>query len=168
MAQVFAIASTALNFAGQIAGADQANSVARYNAAAMRQQADATLTATNSREEGFRRRNAEGFSAQRTAQLQSGVDASTGTALIGAEQQFRDADLDALQLRYEGLMEARGLKAQAQMTRWEGKARKRQGYLSAVSSLMGSAGSYLSGGMGSSSTVGTMARGSSSTVGMSY
>lgn len=143
--QAFSIASTAFQVVGAIAEGRQADAAGRQNQRILNEQADATLRATGERETALRRRNAEGFSSQRVAMLQNGVDASTGTALIGAEQQMRDAELDALTLRYEGLMQARGQRFDGDLARWEGRARKRQGYLSAAGKLVGAAGGYLTG-----------------------
>jgi hypothetical protein len=137
--------STATAVAGAVGAGQQAAAVGRQNQRILNEQADATMRATNDRESVMRRRNAEGFSAQRTAMLQNGVDASTGTALIGYEQQLRDAELDALTLRYEGLMQARGQRIEGQMARWEGRAKRRQAYLSAAGTLLGASGNYLTG-----------------------
>jgi hypothetical protein len=154
-----AIAGAALKVISAVTGGENEAKAANYNAARLNDQADATLAATRDRESVMRRRNAEGFSAQRTAMLQGGLDPSTGTALLGVEQQMRDAELDALTERYKGLVEARGYRTQAQIERWQGKQKRRQAYVGAVAQLLSSASSY--GSMGGGAAAGASGAASS-------
>lgn len=160
-----AIAGKALQTLQPVMEGRQAEKVADYNAKQLNAAASAQERATIEREGMLRRRNEQGFSAQRVAMLQNGVDAGTGTALIGTEQQLRDAELDAQMERYQGLMQARGLRHQAAMVRYEGKAKRRQAYVSAVAQLLQSAGSYGGGAMGAAGSA--MSAGSAASSGAS-
>jgi hypothetical protein len=138
------LAAAAIAVVGQLAQGQQAKQAANYNAAIAEQNADEAERAGAERENIARQNSAQMLSSQRVAMLQNGVDPAAGTALVGAEQQTRDAELDALQLRYEGLMQARDLRMQAGAERYRGKAAKRNSLFSAAGSLMSSAGGYLS------------------------
>mgnify|MGYP006344321217 FL=1 len=68
---------------------------------------------------------------------------TTGTALIGVPQNAGDGELEALTVRYEGLLEAQGLQSQAAMSRYEGKSKKRQAYISAAGQLLSASSGYM-------------------------
>jgi len=141
--QAFQLASSAFQVVGDIVGGNQADKVATRNAALLNERAGQSLQATAARELQLRDRNRQTLDAQRVAMLQNGIDPGSGSALVGTEQQIRDAEMDALQLRYEGLLQARVLRMEADMTRWQGKAAKRQSRLSAAGKLIGAGGDYL-------------------------
>lgn len=145
--QALMVAGNALQAVGQITGGIGAARAGEANARRMREQADATNRATVEREGLLRQRSARDLSGQRAALLASGVDPTSGTALIGVAQSAQDAEMDALTLRYEGLMQSREQRVAADMESWQGRARKRQGFLSAAGSLMQAGGSYLNGGL---------------------
>ena len=145
MAAPLMIAAQVMNAVGTINSGKQAEDVGNYNAAQLEEQGRFALQSSSQRAALQRQRSREALSSQRVAMLQNGLDPTSGTAAFVTEQSMRDAELDALQLQYEGLMQARGLNAQASMERYQGKARKRQAYMSAAGQLIGSAGSYLSG-----------------------
>jgi hypothetical protein len=54
--------------------------------------------------------------------------------------------MDALTLRYEGLMQARNQNMEADNSRYQGKAAKRQGMFSAAGSLLMAGSKYIIGG----------------------
>lgn len=145
MAAPFMIAASVLSAVSSIAGGNAADRAGRRNGALLDEQATETRRATTSRENLTRDRNARTMSDQRAALLANGVDPASGTALIGSGQSAQDAEMDALTLRYEGLMQARGQNMEADNVRYQGKAAKRQSRISAVSSLL-SAGSKYTGG----------------------
>lgn len=128
---------------GTIAGGRQAEAISSRNADLLNQQADATRRATVGKENLQRDRIASMMADQRARLLANGVDPGSGTAMVGVRQGMVDAEMDALTLRYEGLMQARDLNIQSDLTRWEGKAKKRQAYLSAAGQLMSAASGYM-------------------------
>ncbi len=134
--QAMMVAGSVLNAVGAISEGEQANSMGRRNAAALRGQAEAVRSSTYAREGAKRRQGAQAASSQRAALLQGGIDPTSGTAAFGVAQSMRDMEMDALYTRYEGLLQSRSLEDQGRMERYQGKAAKMKGYLSAVSSLM--------------------------------
>ena len=145
MAAPFMIAANVLNAVGSIASGNAAAKAGQRNGALLDAQAAETRRATVTRENLTRDRNARTLSDQRAAMLANGVDPTSGTALIDTAQSAQDAEMDALTLRYEGLMQARGQNMEADNARYQGKVAKRQGYLSAAGSLLMAGNKYLSG-----------------------
>ncbi len=138
----------AVSAIGTITGGIQADKIGTYNADQLNRRANANDTATVAKEELLRDRNKETLASQRAALGANGIDATSGSALVGVSQNMRDAELDALTLRYEGLMQSHDIRANADMTLYEGKAKKQASKLGAVGSIVGAAGSYASSGMG--------------------
>ena len=136
-------AGTTLKVISSVVSGNTADKIGTRNANILNDQAAMTLRAAGTREEMLRERNRQSLSSQRAAMLANGVDPTSGSALIGSAQQMRDAELDALTVRYEGILQARGLHQQADMALWEGKMAKKQSRFDAVSSLIGGAGNYL-------------------------
>lgn len=148
MAAPLMIAAGTLQAIGTLTAGNEADRVGAANARALEGQAASVRAATVAREGMVRTRNREELSKQRAALLQSGVDPGSGSALVGVTQSTYDAELDALTTRYEGMLQAQGLDTQASMSRYEGKARKKQSRLSAAGQLLTTAGAtYLSGGV---------------------
>lgn len=145
--QALLIAGSALQAVGAVSSGIGAARAGEANARRLREQADATNRATVEREGLFRQRTARDMATQRAALLSNGVDPTSGTALIGAGQSALDAEMDALTMRYEGLMQSREQRIAADMESWQGRARKRQGFLSAAASLTQAGGAYLNGGI---------------------
>lgn len=138
-----AVASAAMQAIGTITQGNMADKVGTYNANVLNQQANTVMQAAGTREGMLRERNRQALASQRAAMAANGVDPTSGSALVGTEQQMRDADLDALQVRYEGVLQSKGLHDQANLALWEGKAAKKQSRFTAVSSLLSSASSYM-------------------------
>jgi hypothetical protein len=63
------------------------------------------------------------------------------------EQSRTEAELDALNIRYESELQAKGLLNQASLSRFEGKQARKASYWQAGTSLLNSAASYAKGGM---------------------
>lgn len=146
MAAPFMIAAQVLQAVGSITAGNAADKAAKRNGALLDAQATETRRATVDRENLNRDRSARALSDQRAALLANGVDPTSGTALLATSQSAQDAEMDALTLRYEGLMQARNQNMEADNTRYQGKVAKRQSRISAVSSLlMASASGYTRG-----------------------
>jgi hypothetical protein len=148
-------ASAAVSAAGAIqqgmaaqAQAKSAQDAANYNATIKRQQATSELQQANAREEQQRRGTRQVLGQQRAALAQAGIGMG-GSALDIEEQSADRAELDALTIRYEGDLRAKGLLAAAEGAEYEGRAAIAAGknamtgaYLSAGASLLSAAGSY--------------------------
>lgn len=123
----------------------------QYNAALDRQRADAALSSSNQREEQHRRQVRLIQGKQRAAIAESGTGLG-GTNADLEHQSELFAELDAMNIRYEGTLEARGLLADAEMRdsradRYGRSAKnaRTSGYLGAAGALLGGAGDYVRG-----------------------
>lgn len=79
----------------------------RYNAAVKRQQAEAINRTYGAREEQQRRAAAIQAGGRRAAMAQSGIGLDSFDTLEHQNQVF--AEMDALNIRYEGLLESKGM-----------------------------------------------------------
>jgi hypothetical protein len=137
------------------------------NAAIERQNAVTASQIANEKEDQQRRAARQALGSQAAAQAQAGVGLGGSTRDI-AEQSAIAAEMDALGIRYEGEMTRRAhmlraddLEANAKITRYQGRAARRAGNLSAgVGLLMAGAYGYGAAGgfkpAGPSMTSGTM------------
>jgi hypothetical protein len=130
----------------QAAQYDAQAQAARYNADMQRQQSSAVAQQTSAREDLQRKQARQILGKQVAAGAQSGVNISTGSAADVFRQSLYDAEMDALNIRYEGELNRVGLLNQASLSDWEGRVAKsnsksaqRAGYLNAATSLAGAA-----------------------------
>lgn len=140
-AGVMAAASTGLQVVSSITAGNAAARSANWNAAQMDAQAARTLRATNAQEEALRRQQAKELGRERAAWGQSGL-AVSGSPLDAMTESARLAELDALNLRYGGIVQANDLRNQAQSTRWEGRMARRAGYIGAGTALLSGASQF--------------------------
>lgn len=116
---------------------------ARYNQLVGKQQSDASLQAANAREEQ-QRRIARFASGERQAAIaQSGTGLGGSNADVDRQSEIL-AELDALNIRYEGQTQSTGLLNQSKLDGFQadayGKAAKRartDGYIGAASAALG-------------------------------
>lgn len=146
---IVAIAGLALAAYGTYAAGEQADAAAESQALfneqdAQLQEANAavSLQQASANEESQRRE------ARRRLGAMRGEIAQSGTGMLGSNadiysQSARDAELDALNIRYGGLMESKGLlnqsaaaKSNAGQARAGGNAAKQAGYLRAGTTLI--------------------------------
>lgn len=137
------IAGTAMQAIGAIQQGNAARGAANYNAAMLDQNAATERQQAGAREDAQRRRAAQVLGSQRAAFAQSGGGMG-GSAADVMQQSAINAELDALTLRYEGDLRARGMESQAVGERFAGKQAQRQGYMQAVGSILGGVGQYQS------------------------
>jgi hypothetical protein len=135
------IASTAFSAIGSIAQGNAANAAAQANANALTQQAEAENRAAGAREEQQRRANRQFLGGQRAALAQAGIGVE-GSAYDIARQSSINAELDALNIRYDGQLAAKGLRDQAMMQRFEGKQAKTAGFFGAGAAILQGAANY--------------------------
>ncbi len=137
-------ASTAMSAIGAISQANSAKGAAEYNAAIMEQNAATERQQAGQREDAQRREARMVMGEQRAAYSQAGVGLA-GSAADVMQQSAATAELDALTLRYEGDLRARGLMAQAVGERAAGRSARNAGYLSAAGTVLGGVGGYMQG-----------------------
>lgn len=156
----------------QAAQYDAQAAAARYNADIQRQQAETASAQAGMREDLQRKQARQIMGRQVAAGAQSGVNITTGTAADVFRQSLYDAEMDALNIRYEGELNRVGLLNQASLSDWEGQVAKknaktaqRAGYLNAAVSLTGAAaGAYgMKGASAGGSTNYSLAKGSTGT-----
>lgn len=133
----------------QKAQADSQAEAAQYNATIANQNADTALQAGNANEEAQRRKSAAELGQQRAGMAENGIGLDSGTATDLTESSAMNAELDALNARYNGQVQARDYKAQAALgqqqassSRAAGQAAQTSGYLTAGASALSSYGRY--------------------------
>lgn len=135
------IAGTAVKAIGAIQQGAAAESAANYNAAMMERDAVSERQLASEREAAKRRETTAILASQRAAFAQSGGGMG-GSAADVMRQSGINAELDALTLRYEGDMRARGLESGAVSERYAGKQAKTQSYFNAAGTILGGFGDY--------------------------
>ena len=165
MAQYLLIAATVVSAIGSIqqgnaaaASAKSQANAAEYNAKVLRQNADQAYREGSAAEEAQRRRARQVLGVQRAAVGQT--TGFTGTSLGVIEQSGTNAELDALNIRYESDMKARGLLQEADLEtanaanyRSQAGALRTAGYISAGSKALSGGSSYYSQYGGGSTTL---------------
>jgi hypothetical protein len=151
-AEILLLGGTVLSAVGAI---QQGNAQARqfkeqaavneYNARVSERDAQQAVITASAKQEQYRQQARRELGRQRAAQAESGL-AAAGSVLGVLDQSAVDAELDALALAQEGDLQARTLKQQAGLDRYEAssnrsnaKAAKRAGYISAGAKLLGGA-----------------------------
>lgn len=162
MAMYVMVAAAAMQAIGSISRGQQQEAqyqaqaqANEYNAAIMRQRSETALSVSNQREEQVRRNAAFTMGKMRAGIAQSGLGMGGSNADIERQSSVM-AELDALNVRYEGTLESKNLLSGANLedsyaaaNRRNAKAALSAGYLGAAGSALSGAGSYL--GMGGSS-----------------
>lgn len=138
--------------AGQNADAQAA--AASYNATVQRQQADQAFSVANAEEERQRRAGRAVLGQQRAAVAEAGGGFG-GSAFDIMSDSAAAAELDALNIRYQGQLQARGHRAQAglsdyeaAMSRYNARQARIGGYIGAGAALLSGAARYAGGSAG--------------------
>ena len=120
-----------------------------YNAALSRQKADVAMSAANQREETQRRAARLIQGKQRAAIAESGLGLGGTNADLESQSELFE-EMDAMNIRYRGTLEAKGLLADANLADYrarsygESSSKSLQGgYLGAAGSLLGGIGDYV-------------------------
>jgi hypothetical protein len=128
---------------------ESAADAARYNANLANQEADATLQASSANEDAQRRKSAQQMGQQVAGMAENGIGLDSGTATDLTEQSAMNAELDALNIRYEGQSRARALKAGATLDKWNADNQtgsagttRTGGFLNAGASALSTYGNY--------------------------
>lgn len=124
---------------GQIVGGYASGAAADTNARIADQNKDAAIQQGAAREVAQRRSAARFLGEQTTAIAESGVDPGSGSPLRVQQESETRAELDALNIRYEALMQATGYRRESEMERRRAKQARRGGYMAAVTTVLGTA-----------------------------
>lgn len=136
-------AAASANAQRQSAKAQQA--AADYNARVMEQNAATERQQANAREEMQRRQARQVLGEQAAGLAQAGIGLGSGSALDVMQQSATNAELDALSIRYEGDLRARGLLASAEQESYQGRVARMNARTATTSGALGVASSILGG-----------------------
>lgn len=128
-------------FAGYQQGKADA-AIGKYNARLAEEQAVVERQQAGAAEEAQRRAARKLLGRQAAAIAESGTGGFSGSNLDIARQSAVEAELDALNIRYEGELKARGAKAEAEQFRAQAKNAKKQGRLALAAGLLQTAETY--------------------------
>lgn len=130
--------------ANQKAGYESQARAAEYNSTIAKQNSDIARSQTAGKEDLLRRKTAAILGEQRAAIGQSGLGLS-GSMLDIYDESETNAEMDALNIRYEGELAARGYGNTANLENYYGDNAKRNAKQSMTGGYLGMAGSLLSG-----------------------
>ncbi|WP_254215483.1 hypothetical protein [Burkholderia multivorans] len=161
-----AVAGAALQGAGKLSSGlgqagqqEAAANAAQYNADVSRNQAATAYTLGVQREQAVRDRAAQQLGAQRAAVAESGFNPNAGSALDTQLQSVRNAELDALQTRYQGILQGSQYEQQAAIDQYQADAARKAArgakigaYLSLAGQALSSYSSYVGGASGASTS----------------
>lgn len=142
MAAAFMLVAGGLQAMSAIQQGNQAQAAANYNAQVLDSQAQTERQQATVRQEAQRSEARQVIGRQLAATSESGTSL-TGSNLDLLSDSLHNAELDALNIRYQSELSAQGLQQQAGLERFQGKQSKWQSRLSAAASLLNSSGSYL-------------------------
>lgn len=134
--------AAAVSAAGSIGQANSASSAAKYNAAVQEQAAETTRAQATIQQEAQREKARQTIGRQ-LAEVSSSGTSLTGSNLNSLSDSLYNAELDSLNIRYESELNARGLEADAALSRSKGDSSQMAGILNAASALTSAGGSYL-------------------------
>lgn len=125
--------------------ADAEKSAAEYNAATARDQAANAARAASANEDAKRRESAMRLGSQRAALTESGVDITSGTGADLMAQSTLNTEMDALNIRYQGKLQAKGYNDQAALDDMAASAAGKRKSSAWVTGGLKAGGSVLSG-----------------------
>ena len=130
------VISTAVQAIGAIAEGRDAKRQADFSAAVDRQRAEREREIAGQEEEDFRRKQRRVAAQSRAEGGARGVDSSTGSPLLAAEDFATEEELQALRIRAGGQSTAHRLNQQASLTSAAGKSAQTRGFTRAGSTLL--------------------------------
>ena len=128
---------------GQYQAGQSQKAMANYNAKLAENEAIAKQQQTVAETERMRAQKKRMMSAQRATAGKTGAMISGGTPLLVMAEEAGLMELDILNMRRTGKMEAGASIAESKMSKWEGKQAARAGMISAGGTLLSGAGNAL-------------------------
>lgn len=144
---VAAVAAAAGTAVSAVNSSDNANAQAKaqeYNAQAARQNAKNAILQASAQEEQVRRENAYKLGELQGSLLESGIGTG-GSAISVLTSSAKNTEMDALNTRYRGALEANSLLSGAQMDTFSAEVSRNNASSALVAGGMSSASSLLSG-----------------------
>lgn len=139
------VASAVLAGGAAYSSAQNQAEAAKFNAGMGESNAQLASMQAGAAEDAQRRKSALVLGEQRAAFAGSGVDPNSGTGLLVQEQSASNAELDALNIRYEGLLRGRGLLAQSQLDTRQASIYGQNANLALANTALSGTGAYLGG-----------------------
>lgn len=133
------LAAGGLAAAGHVADGKTKADQAEFQAKVNEQQAGRERLISGEQEKDFRKVQSSNLAERRAAMGASGVDLSSGSALLVPEDFAAEVELQARRIRSGGEVKATRLQQQAELLRNSGQTAQRQGYARAGASLLGGA-----------------------------
>lgn len=133
---IAAAAGAAVSAVGAIRQGQAAKHQASYSAAVQEQQAEQERRVAAAKERDFRRQQSAEMARRRAVLGTTGVETSTGSPLLQAEDFAAEIELHARRIRAGGEVSATRLEQQAELERAAGKSAATAGYISAGGSLL--------------------------------
>lgn len=144
VASVAGLLGTGLQIAGSLASADAQSSADKANAAIATQNATIANQQANAQEEQQRRKARQILGQQRAA-IGESYGGLLGSGADLYQQSSTNAELDALNIRYEGVLKSRGYQQQAAFDRASASNALSAGYVGAGAALLSGAADYARG-----------------------
>ena len=134
------IGSAAMSAIGSMQQGAAQNKQAKFQAAVSNQQAARTREISKAEASDFRRDQQRRMARARAVAGASGIDPSSGSALLGSSDFASEVELQARRIRAGGETEAGRLDQHAELTRMAGRSAKRGGLFRAGGTLLSAAG----------------------------
>lgn len=155
MAAVAPFLSIASGVVGAIGAIQQGNAAAasensaaqaaRYNAEMDRQRAVMALQQGNAQEEASRRESRAKMGNLRAGLAENGIGLDSGTGADLVQESSLNSELDALNIRYNAQINARGYNEQAKLNDYSAEAARGRAKTARTAGFLGAAGSILTG-----------------------
>lgn len=166
-AAAFQTVGSLVNGANQAQSLNQQADAANYNATASDIAARGAFDSGVQREGAQRRSTAQALGQQRAASAESGIDPNSGSALDVQLQSTRNAELDALQTRYEGILTGQNYEQEGRMYRYQADTLRQSASRARTASYVSAAASALAGGAGAAKLLAAPAAAAGASSGLS-
>lgn len=140
LSTIATIGGAAISAVGAIRQGNAARAQSDLQSQVLQQQATSERGQAAANEEDFRRNQSRVLAARRAALGASGIDQSTGSPLLVAEDFAGETELQALRVRTGGEIRATRAEQQAQLQRFTGKQAQTAGFIRGGSLLVGGIG----------------------------
>lgn len=119
------------------------STIAKQNADVANQNAKAAFDVGIQKEEAVRRNSAQQLGAQAAGASESGFVSNSGSMLTSQVQSAGEAELDALQTRYQGILQGQAYKDQAANDEYQSKVASSNATSSLIGGVLGAGTSAL-------------------------
>jgi hypothetical protein len=143
LASLASYASLGAGVLGAVSAVQQgsaAQAQGKAQAGMLNQQAERERLVAQQDEEDFRNRQSRAMASRRALMGGSGIDPSSGSALLASEDMAGEIELQALKIRNNGAATSTKLQNDAGLARWAGNTERKQSFVRGGASLLQGAG----------------------------